>query len=526
MFTTVVIILFALLLFFFIAIPLLFPKQTEAVPHDSDPLVDELQEELEALLRAIKELDVRDDLKEEKSVSLRQRYEVKAARVLRALEDRQSELQGIKTPITQSVSNKRTLPYGILGLLGLMLISGTVMGTYVLPRIGDSTVTTAFSSQLNAGRDLKRLEQAVSKDATVEKQLALADKYWQIASDFEDDSRFFQAAEIYEALIIEGQEIPAKAYYRLGLTQFETLPERALSNVEIAYSLDPNDEDIQFSLAEAFFAVGRLEEAKPLYDVILKTEAGNNNRVAIEERISFINILAPKLAAAQNRPSEETLMSLGDAFWELELRQDAEIAYGQVLMEYNKNNARALSHIGQKSFFDGNNEQAIGFLTAARAIEVESGIKNLKTLLFLGNAYFSINQLESAIVVWKDYVVVAGGEESAGRVPSLIVNAQARLDGTAPIETASDSLGALNPIVEITSTGKELYQQSCASCHGAAGQGSLGPRLMGNRTSSDKLRVSQIISNGKGMMPAFGFILEETEIDAIASFVFDSFGGN
>lgn len=527
-FTLVVIVVLALLLFFFIAIPLLFPKQADQLPDYRDPLKTDLEEERDALLRAIKELDSRDDLKEERRQTLAQRYQAKAAKVLTALDARNAELAGQPELAPTVPSASRSLPYGLLGLLAIMVISGAVMGGYVLPRIGnDGTVTTAFDDQLRAGEELKKLEKAVADDPSLQTRLALANGNWQVANEFQDDARFFEAATIYEQLINEEADVPAIGYFRLGLTQFGTDPNLALSNVEKAYELDPRDEDIQFFLAEAYVGVGRLDEAEPIYRAYLQSESGKANEEAVMERINFVQTLAPILKAAQEDPNEGTLMALGDSFWQLEQRQDAELAYGQVLMDHNRENSRALSRIGQKAFFDGNTEQAIGLLSAAKNLEIEEGEQSLQTLLFLGNAYFSVQLFEPAIEAWENYVEVAGGAEQAGRVPSLIANAQARLAGEVPepiVGAGATASVATNVSTELS--GAELYTQRCAACHGNAGQGGSGPALAGNNISGDVQRVTQIITNGKGLMPAFEFTLSEKEIAAIANYVVEEFSGN
>ncbi len=539
-FTIIIIAILAFLLFFFIAIPLLFPKQADKLPDYRDPLKTDLEEERDALLRAIKELDGRDDLKEERRRTLEQRYQAKAAKVLTALETRNAELAGQPSLVSNQATTNRSLPYGLLALLALMVTSGAVMGGYVLPRIGnDGTVTTAFADQLQAGEELKKLEDAVTDNPSLQSRLALADGYWQVANEFQDDARFFDAANIYDQLITEKLnapaldvptlDVPAIAYFRLGLTQFGTDRALGLSNVEKAYELDPTDEEIMFFLAEAYVGIGRLADAEPIYKAYLETESGQANEEGVQERIRFVQQLAPKLQAVRESPSEVTLMDLGDSFWDLEQRADAELAYGQVLMEYNRENSRALSRIGQKAFFDGNTEQAIGLLSAARNLEIDQGQQNLQTLLFLGNAYFSVNLFEPAISTWENYVEVAGGEAQAGRVPSLIANAQARLAGETPEPIVGTSIpGSSNNTTNqtVTISGEELYAQNCASCHGNAGQGGVGPTLVGNSISADKQRVIQIITNGKGLMPAYEFTLSEEQIEAIADYVVEQYGGN
>lgn len=87
--------------------------------------------------------------------------------------------------------------------------------------------------------------------------------------------------------------------------------------------------------------------------------------------------------------------------------------------------------------------------------------------------------------------------------------------------------------------GQRLYQQHCADCHGAQGQGAPGayPPLAGNRAvvmASPVNAVQAIVSGGFAPaaaghpqpygMPPFRTVLSPTEIAAVASFVRQSWG--
>lgn len=70
--------------------------------------------------------------------------------------------------------------------------------------------------------------------------------------------------------------------------------------------------------------------------------------------------------------------------------------------------------------------------------------------------------------------------------------------------------------------GENLYAQHCAACHGAAGQGGIGPALTGADFSYGRSAeaVAESIRNGRpGGMPAFGNQLSAAEIDALTAFV-------
>ena len=71
----------------------LFSKQLiDDLPDMRDPVTVDLEEERDALLRAIRELDARIDLSGERRDQLRARYEAKAAQVLKRLDERQQEI--------------------------------------------------------------------------------------------------------------------------------------------------------------------------------------------------------------------------------------------------------------------------------------------------------------------------------------------------------------------------------------------------------------------------------------------------
>ena len=71
-------------------------------------------------------------------------------------------------------------------------------------------------------------------------------------------------------------------------------------------------------------------------------------------------------------------------------------------------------------------------------------------------------------------------------------------------------------------SGEELFAAHCAVCHGAAGEGGIGPDLTVSDyaygSSSAEIRAS--IAEGRpGGMPGFGNQLSDAEIEALAEFV-------
>ncbi|BCR03412.1 c-type cytochrome [Desulfuromonas versatilis] len=75
---------------------------------------------------------------------------------------------------------------------------------------------------------------------------------------------------------------------------------------------------------------------------------------------------------------------------------------------------------------------------------------------------------------------------------------------------------------ELLNEGKELFAQHCAACHGAAGEGGIGPALDGADYAygADREAVHLSIAKGReGGMPAFGSQLSATQLEALTGFV-------
>ena len=69
-------------------------------------------------------------------------------------------------------------------------------------------------------------------------------------------------------------------------------------------------------------------------------------------------------------------------------------------------------------------------------------------------------------------------------------------------------------------TGAEVYAAYCATCHGADGQGGVGPKLAGLMEAKypdidDQIAV---VTNGKGTMPAWGSRLSAGQIRRVVEY--------
>ncbi|WP_083653158.1 c-type cytochrome [Deinococcus marmoris] len=97
---------------------------------------------------------------------------------------------------------------------------------------------------------------------------------------------------------------------------------------------------------------------------------------------------------------------------------------------------------------------------------------------------------------------------------------------TAPEPVTVDPAIVANISKEYPTIGKELYTSAgCIGCHGAQGQGIVGPALAGDaKILRDPVYVHSILVNGKGAMPAFGEKLKENEIYAVANYILNTWG--
>jgi mono/diheme cytochrome c family protein len=82
---------------------------------------------------------------------------------------------------------------------------------------------------------------------------------------------------------------------------------------------------------------------------------------------------------------------------------------------------------------------------------------------------------------------------------------------------AEDTEGAEEGGSVDAAAGEEVYQQNCASCHGADLSGGAGPELtqVGSDLSEDEIR--DIIVNGQGTMP--GGLVEGDDLDAVVAWL-------
>jgi mono/diheme cytochrome c family protein len=69
-------------------------------------------------------------------------------------------------------------------------------------------------------------------------------------------------------------------------------------------------------------------------------------------------------------------------------------------------------------------------------------------------------------------------------------------------------------------TGAQLFAANCATCHGADGQGAVGPQLAGRVTQRFPNIADQIalVTNGSGGMPSFSQKLSPQQIQKVVEY--------
>ena len=185
---------------------------------------------------------------------------------------------------------------------------------------------------------------------------------------------------------------------------------------------------------------------------------------------------------AKKTGAVEDLLAWGRKAFELGVYEQAAEAYLEVLKKDPKN-VEAVRRVGILLFLSGRPEEARLFLEIAQNAEPMAA----EGWLFLGNLHFQEGRYQEAIAAWERYLEMGG--EARERVQGLIAMARAQVQGG--------------------KDGKSVYQARCAACHGARGEGGVGPRLQGNPILKAREAVREIVLQGRGTMPAVPLSPEE-----------------
>lgn len=100
--------------------------------------------------------------------------------------------------------------------------------------------------------------------------------------------------------------------------------------------------------------------------------------------------------------------------------------------------------------------------------------------------------------------------------------------GTAVTEKQAEAVVEVDPdvLAELMSVGALTFKSHCSVCHGAEGQGLIGPALAGNTIVGDKTFIIRRILEGfaEHGMPPFAAALSDQQVASIATFVRASWG--
>ena len=73
--------------------------------------------------------------------------------------------------------------------------------------------------------------------------------------------------------------------------------------------------------------------------------------------------------------------------------------------------------------------------------------------------------------------------------------------------------------------GEEMWEATCAKCHGPSGEGDYGPKIAGTALVANPEAVEGVIRNGFGRMPPVGRDWNDNEMTAITTYLKENVGG-
>ncbi len=73
--------------------------------------------------------------------------------------------------------------------------------------------------------------------------------------------------------------------------------------------------------------------------------------------------------------------------------------------------------------------------------------------------------------------------------------------------------------------GEELWEGTCAKCHGLDGEGGYGPSIAGTELIEDADAIEGLLREGRGAMPPVGRGWNDTEMDALTDYLEQDLGG-
>lgn len=89
--------------------------------------------------------------------------------------------------------------------------------------------------------------------------------------------------------------------------------------------------------------------------------------------------------------------------------------------------------------------------------------------------------------------------------------------GTSPAPSRSTTSSAAPPTALGTDGGR-IYAAKCAGCHGSAGEGDLGPALVGIADRMPRDEEIDVVAHGRDTMRAFSPALTDEQIAAVVDY--------
>jgi len=124
-------------------------------------------------------------------------------------------------------------------------------------------------------------------------------------------------------------------------------------------------------------------------------------------------------------------------------------------------------------------------------------------------------------VIYFSYFHILGGPSSVQQLEASM----AKIKGSSPAQNQSVDWAAIADNKEAVSKGKAVFDAKCASCHGAQGQGIIGPNLTDHYWIHGKGKpedIAKVVTEGvpdKGML-AWGTLLKSDELQSVVAYVY------
>jgi predicted lipoprotein with Yx(FWY)xxD motif/mono/diheme cytochrome c family protein len=80
-------------------------------------------------------------------------------------------------------------------------------------------------------------------------------------------------------------------------------------------------------------------------------------------------------------------------------------------------------------------------------------------------------------------------------------------------------------LAALMGTGRTVFMENCATCHGTRGEGGVGPNLAGRQLNDDRRNIRQVVLGGHHM-PGFGHVLDDEQVAAVLTFIRKSWGND